>query len=1051
MVGTSELVFLLLLGLVVWFLSRSISRLWSGPMTSSELCGSWLAWCIVKQRGHTESGSLLGSSTDLFAYVQELAKRPEPPPWRIGRRRAGALWNSLQAALDVRSGAKDVRALSEEELEHISLLVNLLHEAALPALGWEIGRPLMDILDHMTPARRYEAAQALSAVAREQVGSRLSLDLLEKVRDQIGSAPREDRVRYFFNLGNCWKDLGDFDQARRFYEESVRLGKKTGSVVLGPAYLQLGRLEFELGQDLEKAHAWLAQAEAVGVSSSQYRFGEVLSQVGQVQSLYQQGNLPAAAEALRKALAGLPTPPHYHEEAALQTVQSRLAGMFNLPLAQEWCARLAAIAMELGQRSRESGSLGTSLGLALSARRQGPEARYWFAKAQTLIAETAEALHEPAALCSLGWGMYVFGRRQEAMKFLQKSVDVSRTQRSTDGLIHSLAQLSLVSAGVRPDLSDQAALEATGLLEQARGGRLQQLQAVFLVTRDLLATSPDVLLRWPEALRTSKVRMDAEQPHLQALLDAWGERGSPEVLPPDRAVARRGLYNYLCDRGFLDFLRRFMALPAYITVEWILARFPEPALRRRMVLEWLINPEAIPLEARRGHPADESWKGSLPRLRALMMRYFFERDLAADTGGYHPFPLLGSEDQREALLSFYRTCRSVFVIDPGALDPVQEPGVRLDNFLDTELWEPLEHLRQSRREPLPVLVDLFQGEKESWWLVADLASGREAPVSIHPIGVNMERAQEMVRQIRRLLERQETGTESVDRLRDELLGIVPDDFFESVLSALPAGCEIALGLAAPWSAVPVEQLPIDRSGAMLLDRWPVVRRDPFRRWLEVPGPDRELATPGSAVVLGNPQPADGSAWPAGLSLPQAEQEACDVAGRLGVEPITGSRCTRRTALESLPGTSILHLACHGRRFPDLGDFTALLLADGYLLGQELAALDLGACRLAVLSTCVSGTGELFGSSPVESLGNYLLEAGAQTTVTSLSSVQDEKAVQAIRRFYGLLQTGLPVGAAASAAFGPAARQEDGVVLYPWVLAGRSGPVFPEVIDGTSEA
>jgi tetratricopeptide (TPR) repeat protein len=1097
------------------------------------LRGQWIAWCISGRRGYTEDGRPIKSVEDLVNYLDRQAERDISPPEPILGPAARELWNGFRTALAIRANTIGPGSVAQPDLKRAFSLVSLLNVEGLQAWAWELGKPLIEHMDHLDSIEgRVGAVLSLAATAREQVGNEVSMDLLSRVQDIIQSSGAESRTQYYFALGNSWKDKGDYEKARAFYQEAARIGADTGSMVLGPTYLQLGRIELELGQDFDKAAAYLDKAEEIGVAPPEFGYGDLLAKVTRIQLLHRQGDLASTQMVLEEVLKDLPTPPRYHEESALHTIHSEVAGRVNLPLAQEWCARQAVIAMDLGGRSRERGAAWANLALALVHRRQGPEARYWFAKAIAAIEQTDEALQKPSILCSIGWGMYVFGRRKEAVEFLQTTADAARDQSDRNHLVHSLAQLKLVSAGFMPEVSQQAAEEVKDLLNASTLGSSRQLQSAFPAACELLAAPPDQLLQWPEALRTSKVRMDDELPHLQALLDVHGERGSSEFLMRPMTWKRGTAYGYICGRGFLDFLRKSLGLPAAITMEWILSRAKARELLQRIVLEWMVNPGGLPLEARRGRSTNTgSWETSLPHLRALMMRRFFNRDLAdnkKNPDASDLYPWIDPEDLGESLASLYGALRETSVVDLEALDPshdarVRSPtravpdvsdalptvlpaverfmedldlnqpmeslfaqmarslrspemqrliqskspiptamklGVRLDNFLDVELREPLVDLRRVWQGRLPLLLDLFQGEKGCWWLLVDLeAEPVERSVSIHAIELSREQAEEVVHKTRVLLERQESPNESdtpptnpmtrKDDYLEFILGKCPR-LFEAVLPVLAPERELWLGLSPPWSSIPVEQLPINATATTLLDRHPVVRRDPFGRWLETPGRDQVFADPRSVIVVGDPQPADGSTWPATLRTPHAAQEAHEVASRFGIEAITGRDCTIQRLIERLPNKSIIHISCHGVRFPALGDFAALVLSDGYLLGQELAALDLSECRLAVLSACVSGTGEIFGNAPIESLGGYLLEAGAQTVIVSMSSVHDQRAAGAMRRLYARLLAGMSVSEAVRAAFDRESRQKDGVALYPWVVVGRSGVIFRRKTDDESQ-
>ena len=77
-------------------------------------------------------------------------------------------------------------------------------------------------------------------------------------------------------------------------------------------------------------------------------------------------------------------------------------------------------------------------------------------------------------------------------------------------------------------------------------------------------------------------------------------------------------------------------------------------------------------------------------------------------------------------------------------------------------------------------------------------------------------------------------------------------------------------------------------------------------------------------------------------------------------------------------------------------------SDGMLTAEEVAWLDLRACRLATLSACETGLGKPQAGEHLIGLRRALRLAGARTTVTSLWKVQDEPAETLMTDFYDRL-------------------------------------------------
>jgi CHAT domain-containing protein len=78
---------------------------------------------------------------------------------------------------------------------------------------------------------------------------------------------------------------------------------------------------------------------------------------------------------------------------------------------------------------------------------------------------------------------------------------------------------------------------------------------------------------------------------------------------------------------------------------------------------------------------------------------------------------------------------------------------------------------------------------------------------------------------------------------------------------------------------------------------------------------------------------------------------------------------------------------------------ALGRVEGAISAEELAALDLSNCELAVLSACDTGSGELRAGQGVASLQKALHMAGARSVVTSLWKAPDEATKELMVDFY----------------------------------------------------
>lgn len=150
-----------------------------------------------------------------------------------------------------------------------------------------------------------------------------------------------------------------------------------------------------------------------------------------------------------------------------------------------------------------------------------------------------------------------------------------------------------------------------------------------------------------------------------------------------------------------------------------------------------------------------------------------------------------------------------------------------------------------------------------------------------------------------------------------------------------------------------------------------------------------------------------------------------------------SDATKRAFVESLEGVGFLHLATHGWFVPDsvpslidsgpvdpkaqkaqalsaretISGFAPMTLCglalaganrpghDGILTAEELAALDMRQCALAVASACESNLGVRRAGQGIASLRRALHVAGVRATITSLWKVPDRATQELMAEFY----------------------------------------------------
>jgi CHAT domain-containing protein/Flp pilus assembly protein TadD len=177
----------------------------------------------------------------------------------------------------------------------------------------------------------------------------------------------------------------------------------------------------------------------------------------------------------------------------------------------------------------------------------------------------------------------------------------------------------------------------------------------------------------------------------------------------------------------------------------------------------------------------------------------------------------------------------------------------------------------------------------------------------------------------------------------------------------------------------------------------------------------------SALVVGNPLMPKVSNKPGQPleqlpQLPNAEQEALDIAKLLNTTAIVRAQATKVNILKKMPTAKLVHLATHGlleygshngvASVDGLGVPGAIALTpsgndDGLLTASEIINLRLQA-ELVVLSACRTGEGRI-SSDGVIGLSRSFISAGTESVIVSLWSVPDVETAKLMKFFYQTLQ------------------------------------------------
>lgn len=120
--------------------------------------------------------------------------------------------------------------------------------------------------------------------------------------------------------------------------------------------------------------------------------------------------------------------------------------------------------------------------------------------------------------------------------------------------------------------------------------------------------------------------------------------------------------------------------------------------------------------------------------------------------------------------------------------------------------------------------------------------------------------------------------------------------------------------------------------------------------------------------------------------------------------ITPPESTARAVVSMLDGAGLVHLACHGWLRSDNPMFSSLILSDGPLTVQELAARGVAPHRL-ILASCQSGADVSYAGDEVLGLVSALLARGTAGMVASVAAVPDVAAVDLMRGLHERLVKG----------------------------------------------
>jgi hypothetical protein len=140
-------------------------------------------------------------------------------------------------------------------------------------------------------------------------------------------------------------------------------------------------------------------------------------------------------------------------------------------------------------------------------------------------------------------------------------------------------------------------------------------------------------------------------------------------------------------------------------------------------------------------------------------------------------------------------------------------------------------------------------------------------------------------------------------------------------------------------------------------------------------------------------------------IPEAAQEAAEVARILGVDPILDAHATKAEVLAALSRSNAVHLSTHGAMDVDAPSLQFLVVHPpeddhaGRVFAHEILDLDLAGVDLVSLSACESALGRVDRSDNLRGFPAALFSAGVSTVIGTLWEVNADASVLFFKVFY----------------------------------------------------
>jgi hypothetical protein len=160
------------------------------------------------------------------------------------------------------------------------------------------------------------------------------------------------------------------------------------------------------------------------------------------------------------------------------------------------------------------------------------------------------------------------------------------------------------------------------------------------------------------------------------------------------------------------------------------------------------------------------------------------------------------------------------------------------------------------------------------------------------------------------------------------------------------------------------------------------------------------------LVLDAPLVVAMPATPGAADLPDSQREADHLAaGNPDGRVLTGPEATRGAVLSAIPQAQWIHFACHGVQDRSQPSRSRLLLHDGPLAIQEIAAIHAEQAELAYLSACETFSGGSTAPDEAITLASAVQLAGYRHVIGAQWPIADGIAPEMARRVYAGIREG----------------------------------------------